>query len=163
VATRIHAAGDLEAWRLTRAEYGATAFSGIGSALRAGRWHLIGRPLVYAATSPSLALLETMANVDRQGLMESRYVVLRVRVPGELVEQLDADALPADWQAWPHAVSTQRVGTRWFEERRSVVLVVPSAVVPHDTNVLLNPQNPEWSRVAVGDPEPFPVDLRIYE
>ena len=153
----------LTAWRLVRDEYGTSALSGIGSALRAGRWHLIGRPMVYAATSPALALLETMANVDRQRLIESRYVVVRVRVPLNLVEYLDESELPGDWQAWPHAASARRVGTRWFEERRSAAMVVPSAVVPHDTNVLLNPQHPEWRRVEVGEPEPFPVDLRVYE
>jgi RES domain-containing protein len=160
---RAETPGELTAWRLTRAEYGASAFSGIGSALRAGRWHLIGRPMVYAASSPSLALLETMANVDKQGLIESRYVVLRVRVPFELVEYLDASALPDDWQAWPHSVSTQRIGTKWFEERRSAALVVPSAIVPHDTNVLLNPQHADWRHVEVGEPEPFPIDARVYE
>ena len=47
------------------------------------------------------------------------------------------------------------------DARRSVALVVPSAVVPHETNVILNPLHAEFRRIEVGAPEPFPVDARL--
>lgn len=151
----------LAAWRLSKARYAATALSGTGSALRAGRWHARGRPVVYAASSAALALLETLVHVDRADLLRDGYVAVPLAVPADLVERVAPGDLPPDWRAWPHPASTRRLGTAWFDGRRSVALVVPSAVVPHEWNVLLNPTHPAFHRVGVGPPEPFPVDTRL--
>ena len=40
---------------------------------------------------------------------------------------------------------------RWFDEQRSVALEVPSAVVTHERNVLLNPLHPRFREVEVGE------------
>ena len=155
-------AGDvLSAWRLTKAKYARTALSGVGSALRAGRWHGRGRPVVYAASSSALALLETLVHVERAELLRAEYVAVPLSVPADLAERLTPDDLPADWRAWPHPASTRALGTAWFDERRSAALVVPSVVVPHEWNVLLNPTHPDFRLVGVGEPEPFPVDARL--
>ena len=153
--------GTLTAWRLTKARYADTALSGLGSTLRGGRWHARGRAVVYAASSAALALVETLVHVERADLLRDPYVVVPLVVPLGLVERLDPDALAPDGQAWPHPASAQAVGTAWFDERRSAVLVVPSAVVPHETNVLLNPLHPAFHAVAAGAPEPFPIDVRL--
>lgn len=153
--------GDLFAWRLTKARYADSALSGIGSALRAGRWHARGRPVVYAASSAALALLETLVHVDRAELLRADYVAVPLQIPGSVAEWLDPAGLPADWRAWPHPTSTRALGTAWFDARRSAALVVPSVVVPHEWNVLLNPIHPDFQRIEVGAPEPFPVDARL--
>ena len=149
------------AWRLTKAKYAASALSGYGSTLRAGRWHPRGRPVVYCATSPALALLETLVHVERPDLLRFDYVAVPVTLEEHYVERLGAGDLPADWRAWPHPGSTQALGARWFDERRSVALEVPSAVVPHERSVLLNPHHPGFRGVVIGEPEPFPVDARL--
>lgn len=64
--------------------------------------------------------------------------------------------LPPDGQAWPHPASTQRLGTTG-----SAGLVVPSAVVPRETTVLLNPLHPFFHTIEVGAPEPFPIAARF--
>lgn len=151
----------LVAWRLSKATYAATARSGDGAARRPGRWHGPGRRVVYAASSGALALLETLVHVGGTDLLRAAYVVVPVRVPADLVETLDRAALPADWQAYPHPEATRALGNAWLDTARSVALVVPSAVVPHETNVLLNPQHPAFGRVEVGAPEAFPVDPRL--
>ena len=153
--------GALTAWRLTKARYASTALSGLGSTLRAGRWHARGRPVVYAASSAALALVETLVHVERADLLRDAYVALPLRIPADLVETLDPNHLPPDWRAWPHPASTQALGTAWCDARRSAALLVPSAVVPHEWNVLLNPLHPGFHQIAVGAPEPFPIDARL--
>ncbi len=148
-------------WRLTKAKYAASALSGYGSTLRAGRWHPRGRPVVYCASSPSLALLETLVHVERPDLLRFDYVAVPVTLQEDHVERLVPKDLPAVWRAWPHPASTQALGARWFDAQRSVALEVPSAVVPHERNVLLNPLHPRFREVVAGDPEPFPVDPRL--
>lgn len=149
------------AWRLSKATYAATALSGTGSALRAGRWHARGRPVVYAASSAALALLETLVHVDRAELLRAEYVAIPLRIPPDLIESVAVRDLATDWRDWPHPASTRALGTAWFDTRRSAALRVPSAVVPHEWNVLLNPTHPDFQRIERGDPEPFPVDTRL--
>ncbi len=151
----------LIAWRLSKAKYARTALSGLGSTLRAGRWHARGRPVVYAASSAALALLETLVHAERADLLRGEYVAVPLRIPAGLVEHLDRDGLPPDWQAWPHPASTRTLGTAWFDAGRSAALVVPSAVVPHEWNVLLNSLHAGFHRIEVGEPEPFPIDARL--
>lgn len=159
-------------WRLTKAKYarsgrdagGRGPFSGYGSMLHAGRWHPKGRPVVYAAESAALALLETLVHVERADLLRFDYAAIPVTVPdalGELVETLDMGDLPTDWQAWPYPASTQALGAAWFDARNAVALVVPSAVVPHERNVLLNPTHTRFGELEIGAPQPFPVDPRL--
>lgn len=148
-------------WRLTKAKYADSAFSGYGSTLRAGRWHRRGTPVVYAAESPALALLEALVHTEDAALLSFEYTVLSVRLDAQHVAELEAETLPVDWKAWPWPASTQRLGMQWFEERRSVALRVPSAVVPRLCNVLLNPLHPDFGALETGVPEPFPMDPRL--
>ncbi|MEM1125352.1 MAG: RES domain-containing protein [Bacteroidota bacterium] len=161
-------------WRLTKAKYataeaeqqGRGPFSGYGSMLSAGRWHPRGRPVVYAAESAALALLETLVHVEKAALLHFAYVAIPVVIPSALYEtgsvaELDAADLPGDWQAWPYPASTQQRGTAWFDARQAVALVVPSAVVPHERNVLLNPLHERFVDLEIGAPQPFPIDHRL--
>lgn len=162
-------------WRLTKAKYARAArggnhlggrgpFSGYGSVLHAGRWHPKGMPMVYAAESAALALLETLVHIERAALLRFDYAAIPVTVPDaltDLVETLADGDLPADWQAWPYPASTQTLGAEWFDAWRSIALVVPSAVVPHERNVLLNPTHPRFGELEIGAPQSFPVDPRL--
>ena len=157
-------------WRLTKAKYAQAAengpFSGFGSILHAGRWHPRGRPVVYAAESAALALLETLVHVERSDLLQFDYMAIPVTLPDtlyeeNLVEEMLFENLPPDWQMWPYPHSTQGYGREWFDSQRTVALVVPSAVVPHEKNVLLNRLHPRFAELEIGDAQPFPIDLRL--
>ncbi|WP_404982628.1 RES family NAD+ phosphorylase [Caballeronia sp. LZ031] len=49
----------------------------------------------------------------------------------------------------------------WAQKRRSAVLAVPSAVVPAETNYLLNPGHPEFVRIALGVRDEWETDPRL--
>lgn len=156
--------------RLTKAKYAQATdtgpFSGYGSLLHAGRWHPKGCPVVYAAESAALALVETLVHVEKADLLHFDYVAISVTLPdtlydaGLIEEPVVAD-LPVDWQVWPYPMSTQLLGADWFDSCRSVALIVPSAVVPHERNVLLNPLHPRFNELDIEDPQPFPIDSRL--
>ena len=54
------------------------------------------------------------------------------------VLRLREDAPPND----PEKL-TREFGSRWLSEKRSLMLLVPSFVMPHDLNVLINPLHPQ--------------------
>jgi RES domain-containing protein len=41
------------------------------------------------------------------------------------------------------------------------VLAVPSAVIPAETNYLLNPVHPDFTRIKTGQPQELVIDLRL--
>lgn len=147
------------AYRLTQMRYQQEALSGYGAMRFDGRWHKRGVPMVYAAESPALALLETLVHVERAELMVREYVTLRVEFEDKHLSRIAT--LPDDWRAWPWPTSTQQLGTAWMQAEASVVLKVPSAIVPAQKNYLINPTHPEFEELDVSAPEPFPVDSRL--
>jgi RES domain-containing protein len=116
--------------------------------------------MVYTASTLSLAALEALVHfaIDTAPL---DYVALTVRVPDDAVERVVANTLPADWNAMAAPAACQELGARWAAEGRSLGLSVPSAVVPSENNILLNPLHPDFSKVTLEKQEPFVFDSRL--
>ena len=139
-------------------------FNGQGGVLYGGRWHLKGKPVVYASTSEPLALLEKL--VHRKGRSSPVVYPLYVaNLSDDLIEELPADCLPPDWRSIYPPPSTQRLGHDWLVSQSTVGLLVPSVLIsgiaPEVKNCLLNPLHPEFKQVAVVGPIQLAVDPRF--
>jgi len=141
--------------RLAKAAF--TALDGEGARRFGGRWNSSGRPAVYAAASPSLAVLEVLVHLDLPGeLMPDDYRLLGLEIPDDSpVERLnhappDADACPA-------------IGDSFLARGEALVLLVPSIVVPQEHNAILNVRHPAMDRVAIVIDEPFRFDPRLLD
>lgn len=146
-------------YRMTKAAYAPTAFKGSRGR---GRWHEQGMAMVYAADAPATALLETLVHADRAALLTADYVVFEIELePERHLLRLSEDLWPQDWQAWPWPAATQRIGTFWYEEHRSVVLEVPSAVLPAQRNYLISPSHSAFDELTISPPRAFPIDPRL--
>jgi RES domain-containing protein len=151
---------ELTLWRLCVAKYSAQALSGEGAEMVGGRWSPPGIRVAYCAESRALAVVEVLASADEgDRLTGIKWNLVPVVVPADWIEK--PICFPDNWRQFPHAPETQRVGAEWVQARRSVVLRVPSAVVPGEFNYLLNPAHPDFKRVKVGRPEPFSFDPRL--
>lgn len=148
------------AWRLCRAKYAETAFSGRGASENGGRWNAIGTPMVYASGSAALAILEALAHFDRDNAPPG-YVFFRIDLPDDLVEELDARHLPRGWDALEPPDALKRIGSDWALSQRSLALSVPSVVVPMERNILLNPLHPAFAKLTIAPPQPFRFDPRL--
>jgi RES domain-containing protein len=116
---------------------------GSGGLYVSGRWHSKGHPVVYCTLNPSTALLEILVHmeIDVEDRPE-RFQVLKIEGLDTLSrERIEAHALPAEWAR--DVLETQRIGDRWLIEKRSLLLEVPSVLVPETWNVLVNPLHPE--------------------
>jgi len=149
----------LRVWRLVTARFAETAFSGEGARRYGGRWNRKGVPVVYTAGSLSLAMLELL--VQDQPL-RARYVTIPAEIPAGLkIDRVDIDRLPADWRD-PAALETLRtIGSEWAAGLASAVLAVRSAIVPAETNYLLNPRHPELGQIVIGELQGLVTDLRL--
>jgi RES domain-containing protein len=145
-------------WRLCAARHARTAFSGEGARLFGGRWNDRGVPLVYTSSTLALAVVETLVHVAEVPL---DFVAIRVEIPGSVrVERLASRRLPRDWRSHPASTRLQRIGTDWARSGRSLALEVPSAVIPEERNVLINPLHPQLGLLIVHKPTHFAFDRR---
>ena len=152
----------MRVYRLIRARWVSQALTGEGARRYGSRWNPKGVPMVYTASTLSLAALEALVHfaIDTAPL---DYVALTIRVPDAAVERVAAKTLPADWNATPSPPACQELGARWAAEGRSLGLAVPSAVVPSEDNILLNPLHPDFAKVALEKQETFLFDSRLLE
>ena len=53
------------------------------------------------------------------------------------------------------------VGDAWLKDGTSAVLEVPNAIIPDESNYLLNPRHAGFATITIGRPQPFEFDLRL--
>jgi len=145
----------LHLYRVCRATH--ARLDGLGARLAGGRWNSPGRAVVYMAQSVALAVLENLVHMSRQDF-PSGYVIVGAVIPDGLAI-LD---LPVRSTAGLHDAQRRAFGDVWFDEKPSVVLRVPSAVVPGEWNYLLNPAHPDFGRIVTARPIAFQFDPRLF-
>jgi len=141
-------------WRISRHQ----ELSGVGGLRAGGRWHYPGQPVVYLADSPAGALLEVCVHTAANDVPPA-FTLLRVEGPEVDVRFVTDDELPEDWRE--RIEITRGLGTKWLQEGESVLLRVPSAIVPRTVNYLLNPLHPEAIMFRITDAVQYPFDIRI--
>ena len=138
------------AWRLCREPF--ADLEGEGARLYGGRWNSPGRPLVYAASTAALAVLEVRVHLDiPPELLPDDYVLVTIDLDGLVIEEV------AHLPAAPRAF-----GDAWLREQRTPVLSIPSVIVPETPNLLLNPAHPAAGDARIVKSRRFDFDRRLW-
>lgn len=117
--------------------------------------------MVYAASTLSLAALECLVHFSPSTLPTS-YVSVAIEIPGDVpTEEWTVAKLPKNWSETPAPASLQALGARWVQEARKAVVLVPSAVIPGEKNVLINPRHADARRIHGAKPLAFGFDSRL--
>jgi len=134
-------------------------FDGSGAAEYGGRWNSPGRPVIYAATSLSLAMLEQLAQTGT-GSLPPDQVFVEIEIPDSVPIEI---ADPSGIHGWESVdrIASRAFGDRWLTEARSCVLLIPSVIVPTERNVAINPAHETFARIKAGAPGPVRWDDRL--
>jgi RES domain-containing protein len=119
--------------------------------------------MVYTAESRSLAGLETIVHLNAGGLPLNRYLV-EITIPDDVWsnrEEHEPGSLPVGWDARPASRSSISFGTTWLRSERTVLLVVPSVIVPEELNVLINPLHPAAGAITARKDRLWLYDPRL--
>jgi RES domain-containing protein len=118
-----------------------------------GRWNLEGKAVIYTAENRSLAKLEVLAG----GSPRMSQRLTRFEIPKLIMEKAERVAvLPATSR------ESREIGQRWMERGATAVLVVPSAIMPPEVNLILNPKHSDFMNIAsVTESEEFRFDQRL--
>lgn len=93
--------------------------------------------------------------------MRGRYKCFKFDFDDGLMTVFDQSKLPKDWRHEPPPPSIQRLGDAWIMAGASVILGVPSVIVPNELNYLINPKHPDFSKITIERPTDFKFDPRL--
>lgn len=152
----------MKVWRIEKQKRVSAAATGEGARITGGRWNSIGRPVVYASEHLSLAVLEILVHSPTAEQREVPRALAEISVSESLIETLPRRRLPADFGSQSPLAITQTIGDEWLESKRSVGLMVPSAIVTIEHNLLLNPLHPAFGKCGWGTFAPIQLDPRLW-
>ena len=143
--------------------YTSDDLTGEGAKQSGGRWNSKGVPVVYTSQSISLACLETLVHLNTIGLPLNRYLV-RIDVPIAIWQkamQYDAASLPIGWDASPAGKISLDIGDQWLASNSSALMIMPSAIVPQENNILINPSHPDAALITATKVSKWLYDSRL--
>lgn len=125
---------------------------------RPARWSSGATPVLYVCEHAAAALLEYRAHLQSSPTEDLQ--LLQLRLPETKVDEL---ALAADlpWRERPYREQVQALGDAWLARGDSLVARVPSALIPHEYNLLINPQHPLFAQITFAPSEAFRLDQRL--
>lgn len=149
-------------WRLVKTQYTTCAFDGEGAFRFGGRWNSRGQGVVYASGSLSLAVLEMLVHLDPAAHLPELSAI-SIEVPADLIATQEFSSLDAISGGLPWSLRETRTwGDEWASLRKTAALEVPSAIVPNESNYLINPKHSSFAQFKLGKAVVFPVDTRLF-
>ena len=137
--------------------------SGQGGLRASARWHNAGAPVVYTASSPASALLEVLVHLELNDIehLPDSYQLLRITVPDSIpIVEIDEESLDPNWRRLLEL--TRTMGDEWLRGSESALLAVPSAIVPHTKNYLINPAHRDTKQIKINSHGNYPFDFRLF-
>ena len=151
-----------QVYRVLRKPYARSPLDGEGAYRYGGRWSSAGNRLAYTSEHQSLAMLEYFVHLDADDAPPD-LVLVTAEIPDDLPkERVEVNELPSQWRRSPAPEELARIGDEFVRKAKRCVLIVPSALAPHENNWLLNPQHAAFHRIAVSGIEPLRYDPRMF-
>jgi RES domain-containing protein len=89
-------------------------------------------------------------------------VLASADVPDDLPRQrIELGKLPANWRETPAPAELAQLGDEFVQAADRCLLIVPSALVPSESNWLINPLHDQFRKITIRETEPLNYDSRL--
>lgn len=133
----------MELFRIARIKYSGRLV-GSGSS---NRWNKKGEKVIYCSSSRSLATLEMAVNrIFKDLSSDFRVMVISIADEENLFNELRQRDLPPHWRKYTSFHELQDIGSSWFLSQSSLVLKIPSVVIPKEYNFIINTRHPDFEK-----------------
>lgn len=147
-------------YRITKKEH--AALDGLGGLYGPGRWHKKGNLIIYASEHASLAAWEKIVHVASFENLPDNLLLVKIEIPDEIeIQTVPQNVLVKGWDSFPFCNETVGYGTSFLQNKEYLALKVPSAIIPDEFNIILNPLHPDIQVCKVIGSIPFIFDKRI--
>ncbi len=148
----------MKVYRISKCQY-IDDLSGAGAATYSGRWHSKGTHILYTASTPSLALLESVVHIPN--IPTPGYCMICLNVPEDKIHEIKLADLPDNWYVNPSPDILKSYGDIFIREKKFFALRLPSAIMSEESNLLLNPNHTDFKKVKVEYKRNIPIDERL--
>ena len=148
----------MEVFKICREKYSHSLnASGVSN-----RWNKKDEFVIYTGSSRSLSTLEMLAHKSYINI-SSQYKLLIISITDEsLIKVTDINNLPENWKSIEAYVELQEIGSKWYHSNESLVLKVPSAIIPQEYNYIINTRHPKFvTHIILQDVVDFAWDNRL--
>lgn len=117
--------------------------------------------MLYLGEHPALALIEVMANMRlKPSAIPLTLKLIAIDIKDGALETRSPN-LPSGWQA--NEPGSRALGDAWLDSGTGLLLTVPSAIIAHATNYLVNTAHPQAATHLVeASIESFGFDSRFF-
>lgn len=133
----------MELFRISSEEYSTKLISSGAS----NRWNKKGEYVIYTGGSRSLSTLESV--VHRSFIKpDIPYKIMIISVPDteSMIKTIGTNALPENWREFEAYSKLQEIGSDWISSKETLILKVPSAVIPQEYNYVINTEHPDFKK-----------------
>ena len=146
-------------YRIAKKEY-IEDLSGNGAKRTCGRWNPKGIPVLYCASTSSLAILEKLVSIDMD-LLPDDLCIAALEIPKSKILKIPEEELPKNWNHYPSPDTLKSIGKSWIALGNYCTLQIPSAVNPLESNYLINVKHPLMEKIKIKEVTPFRIDNRL--
>ena len=128
---------------------------------RDSRWCSSGGKVIYTSSSVALACLENVLRRSGAGFA-SDFQTIFYEIPDKIkIEEVPIKELDENWRLRSSYSYCQAIGNIWYNKKDSLVLKVPSAIIPDEFNFVIKTTSPDIGRIKTKDTKPFIPDERL--
>ncbi|MCX6250637.1 MAG: RES family NAD+ phosphorylase [Bacteroidetes bacterium] len=109
------------------------------------RWNKRGQKVIYTGSSRSLSTLELV--VHKSAIVPKvpyKVMVISIADDDNLVRQIRINELRLDWRTLAAYSTLQNIGADWYDHQETLLLKVPSAIIPYEYNYVINTEHPDF-------------------
>ncbi|MGV8915026.1 MAG: RES family NAD+ phosphorylase [Kaistella sp.] len=129
----------------------------------ANRWNKNEEFVIYTAEAISLATLELVAHKNAIEITSAyKLLFIHLDISEHNITELKEEALPKNWKSIESYPALQNLGSQWYQEKKSLILKVPSALIHWEHNYIINVNHPDFNKkVSIISTEDFSWDHRL--
>ncbi len=134
--------------------------SGEGSRLFGGRWNSKGASVIYTSLTISLSLLELLIHAVSYDEILTNFLAV-IELPDETIHEMPLSKLKNNWQNDENY--SRYIGDQFLSSQSSLILKVPSVIIPEEKNILINPKHKDFKKIKIKSSSKFKFDARLFK
>lgn len=73
-------------------------------------------------------------------------MTIEMSVSEKDIQRVNNKDLPSDWRGMNQFKLLKDIGSQWYSEKDKLLLKVPSAVIPEESNYIINSRHPDFQK-----------------
>ncbi|MEO8710708.1 MAG: RES family NAD+ phosphorylase [Parafilimonas sp.] len=125
------------------------------------RWCSNGRRVIYTSSSVALACLENVLRRGGLGFSQD-FKTIFYNIPDNIsIEEIKLKNLNNNWRLQSSYYYCQLIGNKWYDNKDSFILKVPSAIIPDEYNYIIKTASSKINRIIIKNEKAFVPDERL--